>query len=324
MKVSIVIPAYNSEKFIGRCLSSIAHQTYQNIEIVVVNDGSNDSTSEIVKKMQKSDPRIVYISQANSGVSSARNTGINASTGEFITFIDSDDTIEPDTIEKTMDYFQKYDGLDVVNYGCRTINLSGKMIDRPYQYHTINSVLDKSSSYIELLKELEHGGGSMCTRILRSNIIGSIRLRQDMRLSEDQEWLLRIYDNVNQSIYIDHTFYNIHLRDGSATTISRQGDIENLKVVDKLIVDQISARRIHTNQSVKNMLFVRSRLLYSTALRLNCDIASRRLYRKRMIHLYRQAKGITLSEKVKYFVALLPPGMYRYTRRILKVLRGES
>lgn len=98
--VSIVIPAYNAAQFIGYTLNSAIQQTYKNIEVIVVDDGSKDNTADIVRSFARSDSRITLISQLNSGVSAARNQGIKKSKGEFFALIDADDIYYPQAIEK--------------------------------------------------------------------------------------------------------------------------------------------------------------------------------------------------------------------------------
>lgn len=98
--VSVVIPAYNAESFIKHTLASVLQQGYQNIEVLVVDDGSQDSTADIVNSFAKSDSRVILLSQPNSGPSSARNLGIHRSKGEFIAFIDADDIYYPLSLEK--------------------------------------------------------------------------------------------------------------------------------------------------------------------------------------------------------------------------------
>ena len=97
--ISIVIPAYNAEKYLGECLESILVQTYKNIEIIIVNDGSTDDTAKIIKLYKEKDPRIRSFTCKNNGVSSARNRGIKESCGEYIFFVDSDDFLDHDCIE---------------------------------------------------------------------------------------------------------------------------------------------------------------------------------------------------------------------------------
>ena len=98
-KISVIIPCYNAEKYIERCIESIRNQTYTNLEIIVVNDGSTDKSKELVS-LYMHDKRIMYIEQPNGGEFCARNTGLKAATGDYIGFVDSDDYIEPEMYEK--------------------------------------------------------------------------------------------------------------------------------------------------------------------------------------------------------------------------------
>lgn len=97
--VTIIVPVYNKEHCFGKCLESITGQTYLNIEIIVINDGSTDGSLNICKKYSHDDPRFVIIDQPNKGLSSARNAGLDIARGEFLAFVDSDDWVEPDFIE---------------------------------------------------------------------------------------------------------------------------------------------------------------------------------------------------------------------------------
>ncbi len=106
-KISVVVPVYNIEDFLPECLDSIIHQSYQNLEIILVNDGSTDSSLQICEDYAKKDSRIQVITQQNAGLSAARNTGIKVATGEYITFIDSDDYIDLDMINILYDQLVK-------------------------------------------------------------------------------------------------------------------------------------------------------------------------------------------------------------------------
>lgn len=108
-KISIIIPCYNVEKYLPKCLDSIVNQTYTNLEIICVIDGSPDNSLMICNKYAKEDSRIVVIKQENQGLSGARNTGIKASNGEYIMFVDSDDWIKINTCEKVVSRLNKYD-----------------------------------------------------------------------------------------------------------------------------------------------------------------------------------------------------------------------
>ncbi|MEG2898607.1 MAG: glycosyltransferase, partial [Eubacterium sp.] len=102
--ISLIIPIYNSEKFLDRCIQSIINQTYKNIEIILVNDGSIDQSLEICQLYKKRDNRIVIINKKNGGVGSARNIGLQKAKGDYIGFIDSDDYIDKETYEEYYNY----------------------------------------------------------------------------------------------------------------------------------------------------------------------------------------------------------------------------
>ena len=97
--ISIIIPVYNVEIYIEQCLDSIKKQSYQNFEVIIVNDGSQDNTESICKKIAQSDARFKYFSKENGGVSSARNFGLDNANGHYITFIDGDDWVDPNHLE---------------------------------------------------------------------------------------------------------------------------------------------------------------------------------------------------------------------------------
>ena len=114
--VSVIIPAYNIEDYIGRCLDSIISQTYKNLEIIVVDDGSRDYTGEILDNYAKKDRRIKVIHKENGGVSSARNKGIEAAEGDYIGFIDGDDLIEPGMYKTLVDLLEE-ENADIAHCG---------------------------------------------------------------------------------------------------------------------------------------------------------------------------------------------------------------
>lgn len=107
-KVSIVIPVYNAEAFLEKCLNSITAQSYRNLEIICVNDGSSDSSLQILESYAKADERFVVIDKKNEGVSEARNTGTRKATGQYLMYVDSDDWIEPETCEVAVAVAQEH------------------------------------------------------------------------------------------------------------------------------------------------------------------------------------------------------------------------
>lgn len=113
--ISVIIPVYNAARYLRRCLDSLVGQTYRELEIICVNDGSTDESESILTEYAGCDSRVKVIHQENSGVSVARNNGLAAARGEFVTFADADDWVEPFGYECAVGYFE--DGVDVVCYG---------------------------------------------------------------------------------------------------------------------------------------------------------------------------------------------------------------
>ena len=111
MKISTIITCYNQENFLEETLNSIANQTYPNWECIVIDDGSTDGSAQIVKRRQEEDSRFFYFYQKNAGVSAARNNGLTKITGDFIQFLDADDTLQPTKFEESIKLFEcgKYD-----------------------------------------------------------------------------------------------------------------------------------------------------------------------------------------------------------------------
>ena len=118
--ISIIVPIYNVDKYLEECIESLKNQTYKNLEIILINDGSADNSEQICREEAKQDNRIVFINKKNGGAASAKNKGLKVAKGDYITFVDSDDFIEPDMIEYMVNTIKKYNS-DIIQ--CSFINL---------------------------------------------------------------------------------------------------------------------------------------------------------------------------------------------------------
>ena len=128
-RVSVIIPVYNVEKFILKTVESVMNQDYKDVEIILVNDGSPDNSAQIIDELAKRDNRIICIHKENGGVSSARNAGLKIATGEYVTFIDGDDWVEPNYISYLLDLIEKNSceiGMNKNNYSDYSMNSSDK------------------------------------------------------------------------------------------------------------------------------------------------------------------------------------------------------
>ena len=195
--ISVIVPIYNSEKYLDNTIKSIINQTYKNLEIILVDDGSTDKSYEICKKYQKKDNRIKLFHQKNKGVSFARNIGIENSNGEFLTFMDSDDLIDKKMYEKLFNAFDN--NLDYVfcDYKIKKnmLNNSNKILDM-----TIYDKIYKSFPY--------DGGANWC--LYRTKIIKkyNIKFSENLFFAEDLDFLISYLIRCKKNIkYVDEKLY---------------------------------------------------------------------------------------------------------------------
>lgn len=130
--ISIIVPVYNAEKYLNRCISSLLNQTYHNLEIILVNDGSTDNSKKICENAAKKDSRVKVINSVNEGVSLARNKGLKRASGDYVSFVDSDDYVEPGYIEKMLLTLKKKK-VDIVYCSAIVENINGVFIQREYE-----------------------------------------------------------------------------------------------------------------------------------------------------------------------------------------------
>lgn len=243
--ISFIIPIYNSEKYIGKCLSSIVNQTYKNIEIIIVDDGSTDASYSLCKEYEKNDKRIKLIKQSNKGQSSARNKGISYASGEWITFVDSDDWIKHDLCEKVLQYLSKendiiffgyYDfvnGQESRNYrfldSGNVVKIDNKSI-KNIQLSTINP-----NMYREIFSGVPWG------KLYRRNIIidKEINFEEKIKIYEDSLFVFEYLNYVSSGIVIDYSMYYYRTTENSVCKRYRDNifklTLDNIKYLhDKL------------------------------------------------------------------------------------------
>jgi len=214
-KVSVIIPVYNVERYLDRCINSVMEQSNIKLEILLINDGSNDSSGEICDEFARTDDRIRVFHQKNRGVSSARNKGIDNATGDWICFVDADDWIEPNSIEKIIN---GNDEKEVDYIIARSfINRDGMTIDERYPFS--NNLIGKDYKGSDLITRGIYGRGSVCGVIYRKSFIlaNTLYFPLVIRNGEDSIFsaLCSIYaDRVR---FVNIHFYNVNERDGSAS-----------------------------------------------------------------------------------------------------------
>lgn len=151
-KVTVVVPVYNVEKYLNECVESIRNQTYKNLEIILVDDGAKDSSPQLCDELQKLDDRIRVIHKENEGAGKSRNRGIEAATGDYICFVDSDDYIKPDLVRKCIAAIQGNDAA-MVMYGVQHVDETGKVTGEKVPYSD-KYIFEKKEVQQEFLPEM--------------------------------------------------------------------------------------------------------------------------------------------------------------------------
>ena len=234
--ITIITPVYNGAAYIAKCINCMLNQTYSNIEIIIVDDGSTDDTSSIVDVfVQKHPDRVKYIYQENKGPLAARITGICASYGTWIGFMDADDEIEPDMYERLLLNAVRY-GADVSHCGHQTIVNNGERIH--YFYNTGRLTVQDGQS---ALKDLLNGGfePSLWTKLFNRRLFAEVMEEEDIRrtIKYNEDLLLNYYlfSKAEKTVFEDFCGYHYIARLNSATRSSFR--IE--KVMDPVLVNGI-------------------------------------------------------------------------------------
>ena len=245
-KVSFIIPVYQAENYLEKCLESVSRQSYHNIEIIVIDDGSTDESAAICDKMAAKDSRFVVVHQENQGVSAARNCGLGLSTGKYIMFIDADDWLESDCCELV---------IDRMSHENSDIGFFEMVIEREESLETtaLEEVVRSGSANIKqnLLKSMipfRNGDNEMdmvfygpYCKVFARKTIENIRFQDGLKYGEDAIFNLQAILNANRFCFENKALYHYRKNDASVTSLFKADRIEQsvlrLKYTKKIITD---------------------------------------------------------------------------------------
>ncbi len=208
--LSIIIPVYNMEKYVERCIQSVLSQSYTDYELIVIDDGSKDKSCEVIKSMTKEDPRVSLFEFPNGGVSVARNRGLDIVKGKYVMFIDADDYISDNYLSNIMSQVNNHEA-DIYIWGITKDQLNKK---EKAITPTLSGLYSKKTFLTEFIPEQykTHKGlyGYISNKLMISDIISSsgIRFNETMKLMEDYEFFLRYYEYCDKFYCFDETGYH--------------------------------------------------------------------------------------------------------------------
>lgn len=229
--ITIIVPIYNIEKYIERCIESIIAQTYKNLEIILVDDGSTDQSGRICDVYAKQDKRIKVIHKENGGLSDARNAGLDIAGGEYIGFVDGDDYIDGDMYE-TLWKEMIDESIDIASCGMEESWGDIKHL-KCLSKNTV--ILDRVQAYAALFSRTTILGGTNCNKLFRKRVLEGLKYKKGIQ-SEDIEFLYRVLDRAEKVVCIDKVKYHyVHRENSITTTPFSKSYMDIIKTMDEMV-----------------------------------------------------------------------------------------
>ena len=319
--VTVIVPAFNVEQHLAVCLGSITNQTYPHLEIIVVDDGSTDRSLEIIRKFAQCDDRIRPIFQENGGVSAARNAGLDAATGSFVSFVDADDWLEPWSMELIVNE-AVMNSVDFVTFGYFVDYAETSVVGAALT--EFDGILDARSGLKAVLATQNR---FVWSRIYRRALIGSTRFREDIHWGEDTIFVVEVARGAKSSAVIHRPLYHYVQSEGSATRSrinpKRLTGPKMTEVLEELVreehpdlVDYVLQSRVN----ILGILIQDARELHSSESQPLVEGFKSRL-RSDMPRILR-SRTIPLSTKLKALLISFSAGLFVSSRHVITAIRS--
>ena len=251
--ISVIIPVYNTAPYLARCLDSVLNNTYRNLEVICVNDGSTDDSLDILREYEKLDSRIIVIDKENGGVSSARNAGLDRMTGEYMTFVDSDDYLHPQFFSLLYEALQRT-GSDVAAANYRDVfDLQpAEMPEQSFSEKRCSRVGLSSACCSKLLS------CCCCCKLVSCHLVQSTRFKTDFTYGEDTLFFLELWEKNPSTkflIYYVNLYYYYRLSPDSLSESHRESSI--MRLLGYMREKAKSNESIYLESTVRRSLYFR-------------------------------------------------------------------
>lgn len=229
-EVSVIVPIYNVERYLAKCVDSILAQTYGDFELILIDDGSPDRCGEIIDSYAVKDNRVVPIHQKNMGVSAARNAGLRVAKGDFLSFIDPDDFVSTDFLEVLVNEITKYDA-DIACCGCDSYDKNGNI----KRMNSLPSGVMSRDEWIGHIFDIPRTIKSTnWNKLFRRECI-SVQYNTMYRICEDRLFLVQNSLHIQKAVYIDMPLYHLFERPDSATRADPSRQLEGLSAEKQIL-----------------------------------------------------------------------------------------
>ncbi|WP_026524918.1 glycosyltransferase family 2 protein [Butyrivibrio sp. MB2005] len=240
-KVSVIIPTYNNGKYIEKCIRSVLDQTYKNLEIIVIDDGSTDDTKSICESFMEGETKVVYYYQQNQGVSVARNYGIEIATGDFVMFVDSDDWLSDDCIETLV---LKADGSDIISCCCNVVG-EKQEINHFFESSFVAKNRQEKECFLLQISDFDRGQpnkvnytaiGVPWGKLYRRSFLISNKLqfKIDLKRLQDNVFNMYAFELADAVTYIDVPLYNYRVNHISTYKMGYSASIQKTVIHERM------------------------------------------------------------------------------------------
>lgn len=300
--ISIILPVYNSQKYIKKCINSILKQTYTNFELIIINDGSTDNTENIIK--QYKDKRIKIIKEKNKGTGYARNNGLKTCNGKYICFIDSDDYIDKYYLEYMYNLIKIYDA-DITTINYKKISTKNKIKILTTQKDIINNLISLPEKMCM----------SVIGKLFKKEIIKNIKFDETSKF-EDIEFATNAFINSNKVIYSTKTLYHYNFNNQNSRSKSYKNDDKltscqkSLQLIPKEIKDNYITYMLFNAIAITNMMIINNDMNYPLLNKINSVVKTNIKYVKK--------SNYNILKKLQLYLYLYNFNLYKKIYKKLK------
>lgn len=316
-KISIIIPSYNEEKNISRCLDSVMNQTFSDFEVLCVDDGSNDKTFDIIKNYSEKDSRIIPLKNPNKGVSSARNFGIENAKGDYIGFVDSDDFIQPQMYE----FLYRAVTENNCDFSVCRYKKTSEFIQKEYKYKTDTFKPENFISFYdsEFTKNNELIFSAIWTKLISKEILKNIKFN-NFRIGEDTVFNAQLCSKDYKSVFVDAELYNYFINTQSVSFT----ELWHEKWFDLLKTRFISYDLLKEKNKILSAFYLERGMKFLLSYRFNLKGSPNENKFKNQINKYfkeyyisfLKCKNISFKNRISILMFFLIPPLYTAFRKI--------
>lgn len=314
--VSIIVPVYNAEQYISRCISCILDQTYRNIELILVDDGSSDKSAQIIDEESGKDKRIVVIHKINGGASDARNMGLSMCRGSYICFVDADDIIDPEYVMTMLSIAKEYD-CDIVQCDYKKVNSRDIIFTRGDNKISVVSSTDMLN---RIYSESNVDTIVLWNKLFKKSVIADIRFPVGI-MFEDEVFCPRVIYNASRIAITNSTLYYYYHNNNSVMNMEYSKKKLDIFTALKLRMDfycKCGLKDLYDKDLYKYM----NKLLQNIYLVKKSQIADKSSIKRRLIGdywgKYREALSVSwpLKRKIALLIWGILPGSYTFFRKV--------